>query len=139
MASIMRRWGGERHFFTDDEFEEFIAPFDKMILSAIRQAKGAGFLHICKENLNMNRYKGYDAFADVVNWGVYETNFPLEEGRKLFPETTIMGGLANRSGVLVDGTSEELEQAVRALIHSFGKKRFILGADCTLPTEISPG
>lgn len=128
--------GGERHFFTDDEFEEYIAPYDKMILSAVRRAKGSGFLHICKENLNMNRYKGYDAFADVVNWGVYETHFSLEEGKKLFPEAAIMGGLANRSGVLVDGAPEELKQAVRALISSFGKKRFILGADCTLPTEI---
>lgn len=128
--------GGERHFFTDDEFEEYIAPYDKMILSAVRRAKGAGFLHICKENLNMNRYKGYDAFADVVNWGVYETHFSLEEGKKLFPEAAIMGGLANRSGVLVDAAPEELKQAVRALISSFGKKRFILGADCTLPTEI---
>ena len=85
----------------------------------------------------MQRYANYDAFADVVNWGVYETNYSLEEGRKLFPNTTIMGGLANRSGVLVDGTLEELEAAVHKIISDFGTRGFILGADCTLPTEIS--
>ncbi len=54
----------------------------------------------------------------------------------MFPGTAIMGGLANRSGVLVDGTIGELQDAVKEIIHTFGKKGFILGADCTLPTEI---
>lgn len=128
--------GGEKHFFTDDEFRTFIAPFEKKILSAIRDAGGHTFLHICKENLNMQRYESYGALSDVVNWGVYETGFSLEEGRKLFPKSAIMGGLHNRSGVLVDGTKEELTQAVGDIIASFGKKGFLLGADCTLPTEI---
>lgn len=129
--------GGEYHFFTAEEFAEYIEPYDKRILSAVRESGAYSFLHICKENLNMQRYANYDAFADVVNWGVYETNYSLEEGRKLFPNTTIMGGLANRSGVLVDGTLEELEAAVHKIISDFGTRGFILGADCTLPTEIS--
>jgi len=47
-----------------------------------------------------------------------------------------MGGLANRSGVLVNGSDEELVQAVRDILASQGKLKFILGADCTLPTDI---
>ena len=128
--------GGERHFFTDEEFAEAVMPYDIRILKAIREAGGDIFLHICKEDLNMERYRGYGDYCDVVNWGVYETNFSLEEGRKLFPNAAIMGGLANRSGVLVDGTIEELQAAVRDVIRSFGTTGFILGADCTLPTEI---
>ena len=128
--------GGERHFFTDEEFQAFIAPFDKEILSAIRDADGHTFLHICKEDLNMKRYESYGPLSDVVNWGVYETGFSLEEGRQLFPNSAIMGGLANRSGVLVDGTTQELTEAVQGVIASFGRKGFVLGADCTLPTEI---
>lgn len=129
--------GAERHFFTDEEFAEAVEPFDLQILHAVREAKGDIFLHMCKENLNMQRYANYQDVCDVANWGVYETNFSLEEGRKLFPNATIMGGLANRSGVLVDGTEEELQQAVRHVIEEFGSTGFILGADCTLPTEIS--
>ena len=111
-------------------------PFDRQILTAIREAGGDIFLHMCKNNLNMQRYRNYQDLCDVVNWGVYEVPFSLEEGRKLFPNATIMGGLANRSGVLVDGTIEELQAAVRKLIADFGSTGFILGADCTLPTDI---
>ena len=128
--------GGERHFFTDEEFAEYIEPYDKRVLSAVREAGAYSFLHICKENLHMQRYANYGNLADVVNWGVYETGFSLKEGRNLFPNATIMGGLANRSGVLVDGTLEELEAEVRRVIADFGKRGFVLGADCTLPTEI---
>ncbi|MEG0270566.1 MAG: uroporphyrinogen decarboxylase family protein [Clostridia bacterium] len=129
--------GGEKHFYTDEEFKEAIEPFDRQIMSATKAAKGDVCLHICKENLEMSRYAGYGDFCDIVNWGIYEAPYTLEEGRKLFPNATIMGGLANRTGVLVDGSDEELCQAVSAVISEFGEKGLILGADCTLPTEIS--
>ncbi len=128
--------GAETRYYTDEEFEECIAPFDKQILQAVKEAGGYNFLHMCKDGLNMNRYASYNELADVVNWGIYETDFSIEEGRKLFPDTTVMGGLANRSGVLVEGTLEELQTAVRELITGVGRKRFILGADCTLATEM---
>lgn len=128
--------GGEKHFYTDEEFETCIRPFDLQIMQAAREAGGHVFLHICKENLNMERYRGYDQWADVVNWGVYETDYSLEDGRKLFPESTILGGLANRSGVLAEGPEDAIAREVRALVQQFGTRRFILGADCTLPTDI---
>lgn len=128
--------GGEMRYFTDQEFKECIEPFDRQILKASKEAGGVNFLHMCKNGLNMKRYEGYCDLVDVVNWGVYETDFSLEEGHRLFPGITIMGGLANRSGVLVDGTIEELQAAVGEIIHTYGKKGFILGADCTVPTEI---
>ena len=128
--------GGEKHYFTDDEFAECIEPYDKQILRAVKEADGDTFLHMCKNNLNMNRYATYGDLADVVNWGVYETGFSLEEGRQLFPNAAVMGGLANRSGVMVDGTGEQLAEAAKKVVMDFGKKGFIMGADCTLPTEI---
>lgn len=84
----------------------------------------------------MQRYASYKELSDVVNWGVYEAPFSIEEGRKLFGDVTVMGGLANRSGVMVDGSIDELKAASKKLIETYGKRRFILGADCTLPTEI---
>ena len=131
--------GGERRFFTDEEFETYIKPFDLQIMKAIKDAGGYCFLHICKDQLNMDRYKGYDEYADVVNWGVYEAPFSLEKGRKLFPKSAIMGGLANRHGVLVDGPAEAVKEEVHKVINGFGKKGFILGADCTLATEQDMG
>lgn len=128
--------GGERHYFTDEEFSEVIEPFDKEILKASKEAGCINFLHMCKNNLNMKRYESYNGLADVVNWGIYETDFSLEEGKKLFQGITVMGGLANRSGVMVEGTIDELKAEAKKVIRNYGKTSFILGADCTLPTEI---
>ncbi len=128
--------GGEKHFMTDGEFALAIEPFDKQILQVAKEHGSCNFVHICKENLNMDRYRSYADLIDVANWGVYETGYSLEQGRLLFPEAAIMGGLANRSGVLVEGTEEELEKAVKKVVSDFGPKKFILGADCTLATEM---
>lgn len=129
--------GGEKRYFTGSEFNEAFMPFDLEMLSTIKNNGAYSFLHICKDGLDMGRYASYAPFADVVNWGIYEDNyFTLEDGRKMFPEATIMGGLANRKGVIVDGSDDELEAAVKNIISGFGKEKFILGADCTLPTEI---
>ncbi len=127
--------GGEKRYFTDEEFAEWIEPMDKQIMSAVREAGGYVFLHICKDGLNMERYASYADFCDVANWGVYTAPYALEDGRKLFGGKTVMGGLPDRHGVLVDGTDQEIRDAVAAVISSFGKTGFILGADCTLATE----
>jgi uroporphyrinogen decarboxylase len=127
--------GGEYRYFSDEDFAELIEPLDKMIMTAIREAGGYCFLHICKDKLNMDRYKTYGDYADVVNWGVYEAPLSLADGKKLFPGKTIMGGLPNRTGVLVDGTADDVRKEVKDVIASFGRTGFILGADCTLATE----
>ena len=129
--------GGERdRWFTAEEFARWIAPLDQLILSEIRKVGCAAVLHICKDHLDMERYRSYNSCCDVVNWGVYEVPYSLEEGKKLFPGKTLMGGLANRSGPLVEGTQEELAAAVAQVVETAGTQGFILGADCTLPTEI---
>lgn len=127
--------GAEHRYLTAEEFEKWFKPFDLQIMKAIKDNGMYCFLHICKDGLDMDRYAGYGKYADVVNWGVYEAPYSLEDGRKLFEGCTIMGGLKNRSGVLVDGTDEEIKNEVHSVISSFGKKGFILGADCTLATE----
>lgn len=128
--------GGERRYFTDEEFAQAIEPFDKQILRTAQQEGLAVILHICKDGLNMERYQSYAPFADAVNWGVYETNFSLEAGRALFGGKTVMGGLANRSGPMTDASIPQLKEAARQVIRDYGKRAFILGADCTLPPDL---
>ena len=127
--------GGEECFFTDEEFARWIKPFEIQVMKAIKDAGGYCFLHICKDGLNMERYRDYAPYADVVNWGVFEVPYDLEKGRELFGGKTLMGGLPNRHGVLVDGSDAGIEAEVRKVISDFGRKGLILGADCTLATE----
>lgn len=128
--------GAEYKWFTDEEFERWIKPLDLQIMKAIKDAGGYCFLHMCKSQLNMKRYDAdYAALADVVNWGVYEAPMSMEEGRAQFPGKAVMGGLPNRSGVLVDGDEAAVRKAVKDVITGYGRKGLILGADCTLATE----
>ena len=127
--------GGEDYLYTEEEFQEFVKPYDIKILKAAQKSPCFNVLHICKDHVNLSRYKDYP--ADVVNWGVYKQNPSLEEGRKVFPNSAILGGLNDRSGVLVGGTDVEIEDEVFNILGRMGTTKFILGADCTLPTEIS--
>lgn len=128
--------GGERRYFTDEEFEQYLAPLDKQILKTAKDNGVDTFLHMCKDGLNLERYTSYMPLVDVVNWGVYENGISLKEGKALFGDTCVMGGLANRSGVLVRGNLEHIRNEVHHVIRSYGKKGFILGADCTLSEDM---
>ncbi len=131
--------GAETKWFTDTEFQEYIAEFDKQIIKATKDAGGYVFFHICKSGLDMNRYKGFDDIVDVINWGVYENNFSLEDGRKLFPNAAIMGGLSNRDNPLITGTETDIRNEIINIRKNFGEKGLFIGADCTLPTDLSYG
>mgnify|MGYP000002856138 FL=1 len=126
--------GGESYLFTDEEFETYIKPHDLKVLKAAEDSP-YNVLHICKDRLNLERYRNYP--CAVVNWGVYEQNPSLLEGAAIFPDKAILGGLDDRSGVLVDGTKEQIQNEVNQILRMMDGRRFLLGADCTLPTEIA--
>ena len=126
--------GGESYLYTDEEFERYVKPNDLKVLQAASKRPAFNILHMCKDRLNLERYRDYP--VDVVNWGVYEQNPSLLEGRKIFGDAAILGGLDDRAGVLVDGTEQEIRSEVHRVIGEMGQRKFLLGADCTLPTEI---
>lgn len=124
--------GAESYRFDEKTFVNHLKPFDLKVLDALA-GKGWLFLHMCKDRLRLPLYREYP--GDVVNWAVHDCEFSLADGRSLFGRT-VLGGLDDRSGVLVDGTDAEITAEVRKATASIGRTSFILGADCTLPTEI---
>ena len=125
--------GGEADRFTEQEFINYIKPHDLTVLDAIDGKGELNLLHICRDGIRMHLYSNYP--AHVVNWAATAPhNIPLASGKKLF-KRPILGGLDN-NGVIVDGTLEEIEEAVHEVIRSFGPEGLILGADCTLPTGV---
>lgn len=124
--------GAEADRLPDDIFQKYIAPYDKKIMDKIKSYK---FLHVCKERTDLVRIEDYN--FDVLNWAVHENERSVAEGQELYKDKIIQGGLDDRSGVLVDGDKEEIVEFVQNLKSSVNLERFILGADCTLPTEIN--
>lgn len=126
--------GGEADRFSEAEFLEHIKPHDLTVLNAIRERGELNIIHICRDNNRLHLYCNYP--GHIFNWAVTApVNLSLKSGKRLF-NRPILGGLDNR-GVIVDGTPAEIETAVHEIIRTVGPKNLIIGADCTLPTEIS--
>jgi len=126
--------GGEKFRFDAETFETHVKPFELRILKAINQARVPVILHICKSDTRLSSYVDYP--CDAVNWAVHESDHGLAAGRALFGKP-VLGGLDDRSGALVEGDVEDIAQAVNRIVTEAGRTGFILGADCTLPTDIS--
>ena len=124
--------GGESDKLTDDEFYDILYEPEISLLEQVKGNKDI-FLHMCKEKVNLNRYKDYP--TDVVNWAMHESEYTLEEAKKIFNDKIILGGFDDRSGVLVDGTTNEIIKVLNKIVSNFNDTPFIIGADCTLPTE----
>lgn len=128
--------GGERNFFTDEEFETFILPYEKMIYEYINRRTKLNVLHICKENIALERFSCLK--PSIVNWGVYPNKISLTQGAGLFPDSILLGGFPDRQGVLVSGDTEAIRRHTKAVLAERKDTPFIIGADCTLPTNIDP-
>ncbi len=128
--------GAEEYRFAPGIYETYIKPHDIAVLERIR-GRGIGVLHICKDKVRLPVFQGYP--ADIVNWAVYDCSYPLASGRDLFPDMTLLGGFDDRSGLLVDGSGEEIAREVRRIVRQVGRRKLILGADCTLPGDVAYG
>lgn len=126
--------GGEEYRFSPELFSSHVAPYDKRVIDAVNGLGLMSFLHICKAKVMLPLYGRIK--ADVVNWAVHDCRYKLADGREIFGDATLLGGFDDRSGVLVEGTREEIEREIDAIVAEAGKRRFILGADCTLPDDV---
>lgn len=127
--------GGEANWFQHDEYMEHVSYYEQQLYRHIQQKTPFNVLHICKSNIDFSRFTILN--PAVVNWSIYHNNLSLSEGAKLFPDSVVLGGFQDRSGVLVDGGKEEIEARALKVMDEMKGKRFIVGSDCTLPTEIT--
>ncbi|MHB8062630.1 MAG: uroporphyrinogen decarboxylase family protein [Ruminiclostridium sp.] len=124
--------------FTYDEYRKYLTPSEKLVLAHANEASPNNILHCCGYNgnkNNLNVWKDYDAKA--FNWAVTIENIDLEEGKKFFGGKAVIGGFDNRPGKLLHaGTKDQIEAFTEAIIAKAGKVGIIIGADCTVPSNI---
>lgn len=126
--------GGERNFFTDEEYAAFVRPYEQMVYDYIKSRTPLNVLHICKSNIELKRFAYLN--PAIVNWSVYQNKISLSEGARIFPDSVVLGGFPDRSGVLVDGSLDDIRAHTAAVLKEMKDTPFIVGSDCTLPTEI---
>lgn len=126
--------GGERNFFTDEEYDTFVRPYEQMIYDHIKERTPLNVLHICKSNIALERFAHLE--PAVVNWSVYQNGVSLSEGARLFPSSAVLGGFQDRSGVLIEGSRDDIYAHTAAVLEEMRDTPFVVGSDCTLPTEI---
>ena len=130
--------GGEKDRFTPDEYRRYITPSDLKVLEHANRFSGYNVLHCCgwagiPNNLEV--WRDYPAAA--VNWACFIENMGLSEGKEFFGGKCVLGGFDNRAtGLMYNGTREEIQEFTRELVQNSGSTGVMLGADCTLPATV---
>jgi uroporphyrinogen decarboxylase len=128
--------GGESGRFEDRSlFDECIRPYDLALMEEVNRTCIFNILHVCDYRLP------YSDLAPYVDYPGQVVNASLElTGGKISPSQAaglfkrpFMGGL-DRLGVLARGSQAEIRQAAADVLRE-APERFILGADCTVPSE----
>lgn len=130
--------GGERNGLGADElFDRIVKPADLEIMREIDAACRFNILHVCD-------YHGpYDDIARYTEYPGHVVSYPSEVGGRHVSPTDasrlfrrpVMGGM-DRHGILAGGTPEAVRSAAAGVLAE-APERFILGADCTVPSDTS--
>lgn len=130
--------GGETDRFEGSSiFEECIKPYDLALMEEIERSCEFNILHICDYE------GGYTDLAPFLDYPGHVVNCSLKLGEKTLAGKEVsrmfgrpfMGGL-DRHGVIASGGKEDVIATVKTVCQDAPAK-FILGADCTLPSKIN--
>ena len=126
----------QNNFFEDSFFTTYVAPYEKEVLKKANELSDINILHICGYDGLSNDLKLFKDFeAAAYNWDVNAEGVSLAEGKKLFGGKAVIGGF-EQDQVIYNGTREEVQKATFNILDQCGQIGTIIGAGCTLPTDI---
>lgn len=140
MGMMLPLQGAEEGRFSPEEYARMIAPTEKRVIDCAQSLSDRNLLHLCGWDGVPNHLEWWDAYpARMVNWAVYVEHIDLAQGRRRFPGRVLMGGFDNRPGTLLHvGSREDIQAHAREIVRSAGSRSLIVGADCSLPSDIDP-
>jgi uroporphyrinogen decarboxylase len=124
---------------TREQLEEYALSYDKKVLDAVSNAP-IKLLHICSASgedpqkdggyMEEGWFKNYP--VDAINWD--DALFtPVEKAKEIYGDKFCIVGGVNRMKTLLEGTSQQVEAAVKdAIERAGGGGGFIVGPGCTL-------
>lgn len=128
--------------FTLDEYKKWVEPSDRKVLDFTNSISQYNVLHCCGWDADeagthnhMESWKDYPAGA--VSWAAYVDKLDVTQIREFFANRPAWGGFDNRTcGLVYTSTKEQIKAETKRLIRQGGHKGFMLGPDCSLPTDI---
>ncbi|KRM95046.1 hypothetical protein FC19_GL002138 [Liquorilactobacillus aquaticus DSM 21051] len=118
-------------------FNETQKKLDTELIDEINKYFKTGILHICGFDGATNHLPWFvDYKLPIVNWATKIDGYLLGQGKKLFKDKVVFGGLGNTTNdVLFKGDQKQIQAEIDDLIAEAGVKGVIIGADCTVPRE----
>ena len=127
--------GGETlRFPGTDIFQHYIKPSDLTVWNEIQDC-AFNILHVCDywgSYSDLTPYLDYPGHVVNASLHVSDTVLTPTEVSKMFGRP-FMGGM-ERKGILATGSAAEIQRATQDILAQ-ASERFILGADCTVPSE----
>jgi uroporphyrinogen decarboxylase len=134
----MSTQGGEAGRFRDPStFARFISPSDLVVMDEIQKTCVFNILHVCDYHAaydDLSPYRAYPGHAVNCGTRLGSRTMTPREIASLFGRP-FMGGM-DRHGILVTGTKEQIRSEARSVCAA-APPLFVLGADCTVPSDIS--
>ncbi len=128
--------GGEKGRLADEKsFTECVRPYDMAVMTEIDRLTSFNILHVCDYHLpyqDISSFASYPGHVVNTNLKLADRETSAAEVARMF-NRPFMGGL-DRKGVIATGPAEAIRREVRNVI-SHAPARFILAADCTVPSE----
>ena len=123
---------------SQEVYKNSIAPSGLHVLEAANEAGGVNILHICGyEGARNDIHLFTDYPAQVINWAVGPEGISLAEGREIFGGRTVLGGFENgKNGLLYTGDKAAIQAETKRIIAETGTTGLVIGADCTIPSDI---
>lgn len=124
--------------FTSEQYERLIKPGEIKILETANAIHPVNIAHICGYRGRVNNFEVYQDYpATAFNWSLHTTDLSIAEGKKFFHNCKcVIGGFDQTPGSLIHaGSKEEIQSFVHKLLDENGTRGFILGADCTIPSD----
>ena len=130
--------GGETvHFEGSPVFDECIKPYDLSLMNEINEKCPFNILHVCDYEAGYSTLTPFlDYPGDVVN-----CSLELGDGRITGQQVSDMFdrpfmGSVERLGTILTGSTDDVRKMVLPILEG-APERFILGADCTIPSTVN--
>jgi uroporphyrinogen decarboxylase len=116
-----------------EEYRRYARPWDLKLIEAVR-APDFHMLHVCRDNNMLNEFRNYP--VDAFNWDAHAPgNMGLGEGRAAFGGSCVVGGIAQKEGLL-GATPQQMRGEVIGLRTAMGGRGWMIGSSCTYSPEV---